>query len=165
MPFHAVHDTGRGIRRLLAAPNDVPARDLVVWREPSIKAGAASPAHQQLYAAYKGFLSEAIDLSLDWWDGMIEAGVERGLDPAAAEAEAFKLVFAGPAARGEVVWTVREHWLKCDALNRTLPPAQRVPPQVLLLGWLVDERQDQWVEVLTGMPYWPIGLGADGRWE
>jgi hypothetical protein len=40
-----------------------------------------------------------------------------------------------------------------------------VPPQVFLFGWLVSEGgHDEWVEVMTAMPYWPIGLSEQGEW-
>lgn len=39
-----------------------------------------------------------------------------------------------------------------------------VPSEVLLLHWLLDGRHDSWIEALTCMPYWPIGLDGEGNW-
>ena len=163
MPFHPVHNPKRGIQRLLEAPRDVPVRDPIPWRSPPIRNAAASPAHRALFADYKKHLDGAIRKALAWWDDMVKAAIDRGADPAAAEKEVYHRTFSGPAARGEVIWTLRTYWLKCVAANREVPVEQRVPPQVMLLGWLVDERLDEWVTVLTGLPYWPIGL-EDGEW-
>jgi hypothetical protein len=164
MPFQPAHDVKRGLHRLLNAPFDVPVRDPLPLKALSIKLAAASPPHRALFAEYKGVLGGAMRAALEWWEGMITAAMNRGADAATAQKDVYRTVFAGPAARGEVVWAVRTHWLKCVAANREVAPEARVPPQVLLLSWLVDERRDDWVTVLTGMPYWPIGLSADGEW-
>jgi hypothetical protein len=164
MPFAPTHSIPRGLHRLLKAPQDVPVRDPVPWREPPISHAAASPQHQLLFAEYKERLAQAMDIAEDWWNGMLQAARDRGLDAADAAKEVVSLVFAGPAARGEVVLTVRTFWLRCVALNREVEPAMRVPPQVLLLGWLVDDGRDRWVAILTRMPYSPLGLDEAGEW-
>ena len=41
---------------------------------------------------------------------------------------------------------------------------QHIAPELSLLAWLRDGRHDSWVEVLTALPYWPVGLDAKGRW-
>jgi hypothetical protein len=164
MPFQPQHNVARGIHRLLMAPQTVPVRDPVPWRDPPITVDRASPRHQALYAEYKEVLAEAMLIAEGWWDDMVEAATDRGLSPDDAAQEVLSMVFAGPAARGEVVWTVRTFWLRCHALNRESSESERVPPQVLLLRWLVDEKQDRWVDILTGMPYWPIGLSEDNDW-
>ncbi len=145
MPFAPTHSIPRGLHCLLKAPQDVPVRDPVPWREPPVPHAAALPQHQSLFAEYKELLAEAMDIAEGWWDGMLEAARDRGLGAADAAKEVSSLVFAGPAARGEVVWTVRTFWLRCVAVNREVEPAMRVPPHVLLLGWLVDDGQDRWV--------------------
>ena len=165
MPYHPIHNVQRGVYRLLHAPDDIAVRDPVPWRDPPVQAEQASAGHRAIFSEYTDFLAEAIDIiALGDWEDMISAGVQRGLDPAAAEKELHDRYLAGPAAQGEVVWAVRTHWLKCVALNRELPPAQRVPPQALLLQWLIDKGHQQWVTVLTAMPYWPLGLDEDFNW-
>jgi hypothetical protein len=165
MAYHPKHRVERGIFRLLHAPDDVPIKDAVPWSEPPMKMAEASPGHRAIFREYADFLADAIDIiALGQWDDMIEAGVARGLDPAAAEEEVYRCYYAGPAQTSEVVWAVRTHWLKCVALNRELPPPQRVPPQCLCLQWLIDEGHQQWVTVLTAMPYWPLGMDEKGNW-
>jgi hypothetical protein len=164
MPFHPRHDVGRGIHRLLMAPQDVPVRQAIPWRDPPPALSAAPPPHQALYAEYVGFLEEAVEIAEEWWDNMVQVAVDGGLPPADAERAVLHRVFSGPAAAGEVVWTLRTYWLRCAALNDEVKAEQRIPPQVLLLRWLVDAGRTPLVNVLTGMPYWPIGTDEKGNW-
>src|SRR5438477_13165200 len=106
MAFAPTHSIPRGLHRLLKAPQDVPVRDPVPWREPPLSRAAASPRHQSLFDEYKEFLAEAIDIAEGWWDDMVQAARDRGLSAADAVKAVSSLAFAGPAARGEVVWTV-----------------------------------------------------------
>ncbi|KIG12825.1 hypothetical protein DB30_00988 [Enhygromyxa salina] len=70
----------------------------------------------------------------------------------------------GPVADPHVIGVIRAYWLACEAINAKLPHSARVAPERMLLAWLVDGRHDSWVRLLTAMPYWPIGLDAEGRW-
>jgi hypothetical protein len=162
MPFTTVHDVQRGIRRLMTAPRDLPPT--APYADPPIALAQASPAHQELFADYCEILEQALELAEDWWGRLLEVQRDQGRDPEAALEAVYARRAAGPASRGEVVWTVRAHWLECVALNQTLPEAQRVPPEVLLLHWLCDGEHEEWVQVLSGMPYWPIGLDPAGNW-
>ncbi|MFY2556012.1 hypothetical protein ACN469_00055 [Corallococcus terminator] len=146
------------------APQDVPVKDPVPWREPMLTLEAASVGHRALFKEYEEFLEAAMLIAFDLWEGRIQVRVERGLDPDAALNDAYSTFFAGPAACPQLVWVLRTYWLKCVALNRTVPPDERVPPQVLLFGWVMQAGQDDWVQVLTAMTYWPMGIDADGHW-
>ena len=95
---------------------------------------------------------------------MIGQFTAQGMKPEQALKQAYHCHFAGPAANPRIVWIVRTFWLECVAINQETPEAQRVPPEVLLLHWLVEDQHTEAVKVLTGMPYWPIGLSADGQW-
>ncbi len=75
----------------------------------------------------------------------------------------YELRPAGPAARPEVVWVVRTYWLECVNINRQLPPNRRVPPETLLIEWLQNGGRSTLVAVLSGMPYWPIGIDQNGE--
>lgn len=162
MPFTTVHNVQRGIARLMNAPRDLPAT--APYADPPVALAHASSEHRELFADYTEVLEQALELAEDWWAGLIQAQRDNGLsDDDALEAVCSRRP-AGPASRPEVVWTIRTHWLECVALNATLPEAQRIPPEVLLLHWLRDGEHDEWVQVLSGMPHWPIGLDADGNW-
>lgn len=140
-------------------------REPILWRDPPLRLSAATAQHQNLYGVYKEYLEEALDIAEQWWDGMINDAVNlKGVDALEAEKGLFDEVFAGPAACDQVVWTVRSFWLRCVALNREVAHDDRVPPQVLLIGWLIDEGRNDWATILAGMPYWPIGLDEKGDW-
>jgi hypothetical protein len=162
MPFSTIHNVERGVRRLMSAPRDLPAS--APWTNPPITRGAASPGHRALFDEYLRFMGDAIGIAEAWWAGKVGETAQSGARWRAAVTEAYALRFAGPASCPEVVWTIRTFWLRCVAANRDVPDVQRVPPEVFLLYWLLDGQHDEWVQVLTCMPYWPIGLDAQGRW-
>jgi hypothetical protein len=163
MPFRTIHDVQRGVHRLIHSPRDVVAQRPDAPRTP-LPIAQATPEHRALFDEYKEHLDEALDIAEQWWDGLIQTRIDAGADLRGAVQAAYDLAFAGPAARPEVVWTIRTFWLHCHALNAKVPAAQRVDPQVMLLGWLIDDGKDEWVQVLTGMPYWPIGVDEHGEW-
>ena len=164
MQFTTIHDVQRGIHRLLQAPRDVAVKNPVEWKDPPATLHAATSRHQELFADYKEFLEEALEIAEEWWNDQIQVQLDDGLAPDAALNAVYANVFAGPAARPEVVWTLRTYWLKCDAINRETAVEEQVPPQVFLLSWLMDGSHDAWVQALTGLPYWPIGLSDSGQW-
>jgi hypothetical protein len=68
---------------------------------------------------------------------------------------------------------IQAYWALCHEINHALVDKKRhVAPESLLLGWLRDSsgngsgdrRRNSWVEILSALPYWPVGLDADGRW-
>jgi hypothetical protein len=146
----------------MSAPRDLPSS--APWTDPPIARQAASQDHQELFAEYIEFMGDAIRLAEIWWEGVIRARELAGADRRSAIDSAYQLRFAGPASSPEVVWTIRTFWLRCVALNHKHPEKQGVPPEVFLLYWLLDEMHDEWVQVISGMPYWPIGLDANGDW-
>lgn len=124
--------------------------------------GRATAKFRALHARYLTDFERVYDTAVDFFEGPIEGRVgEYGMSRKAAIEDAYDRYFAGPAAAPEFVWLVRHHWLAFDALNRTLPEAQRVSPPHALLGWLEDKAL---IRMITCLPYWPIGRDADGRW-
>lgn len=162
MPFVTRHDVARGVWRLLRAPRDLPPS--APWTDPPISRRRADDRYRELYDEYVEYLHDAMGIAEGWWAGLIQDARDAGLSEREALATAYDRRYAGPVTRPEVVWTVRTFWLKCVDLNRTMPEEARVPPEVLLLQWLLDDGHDEWVQVLTGMPYWPIGLDVNGNW-
>lgn len=162
--MRTTHDLQRGIHRLLAAPFDIGTATAVPLHAPYRTQDQASAAHRDLYAEYVDVLADAMEIAQDLWEDRVRAREADGMAPDDALSHAYDHFFAGPAACGELIWTLREYWLRCDVLNRALPLEERVPPQMLLFGWVLDEGQDLWVQILTAMPYWPIGVDEDGQW-
>ncbi len=162
MAFKVAHNVEKGVRQLLDAPSDI--AHLVPPQGRPRPLSEAAAGHRQLFALYLADLSTAYAIGDEWWKGCV--GAFQGLGHSADEANelAYEKRVAGPASAPEVVWFVRSYWMAFDKLNTELPEGERVPPAVALLGWLVDGDHDDYVRLLTCMPYWPIGLDAEGNW-
>ena len=152
----------RGINRLLQAPRDLPRWDRHLGDPGRPRASAR---HLTLFEEYALELGPAAHLAEETWDGELAWRISHasGGDP---RTEQWMEYPAGPAAQPHVIALVRRVWLACDALNRAVPPDQAVAPEVLVLKWLAEVRppDDLSVQVLSCMPYWPIGLDIDGNW-
>ena len=148
------------VARLLSAPLDLP---LPPESPDPVRQGEAAENHENLFARYVAELQWAVSEAIPWWDALVRRRVERGESEEAAIRANYELRPAGPASRPEVVWVVRSFWLRCAHLNQTLPVDRRVRPEVFLLKWLQSSTQyGVLVAVLSGMPYWPIGLDETG---
>jgi hypothetical protein len=156
------HNWQKGLWRLTHCMQDVTVAD--ASRGSPIARTSASPKHKKLFKEYREYLEDAVAIAGEWWEGRIETKTDEGMSAADALEECYEESPAGPASRGEVVWTVRNFWLRCDEINRGLPEDKRVLPEVFLLQWLFDDGVDEEARVLAGMPYWPIGMDADGQW-
>ena len=141
-----------GLERLLMAPNDVRPPDQVIHADPA----SITAEHAQLFHAYRAHLHLTLLQTQQWWAGIVSV---RGSVEAA-----YLHTPVGPVVDPHVIGVIRAYWLACEAINATLPLCARVAPERMLLAWLVDGRHDSWVRLLTAMPYWPIGLDAEGRW-
>lgn len=162
MSFEVLHNVANGIRQLLDAPNDL--AHLILDQGDPKRLEAASEEHQRIFAAYLRDFAVAYEIGDSWWEGCVAAFMQDGETKEAANELAFEKRLAGPASAPEVVWFVRKYWLEFSELNMGLPRSQRVPPQVALLGWLVAQELNDYVRLLTCMPYWPIGLDENGNW-
>ena len=153
------HDTAKGVARLLAAARDLPPADTPVHAS----AGRAdAPRHREVFASYVRHLRWAVALAIPWWNDLVHARMSRGEHEAAAIRSSYVLRPAGPASRPEVVWVVRSHWLACADLNGQVAGHQKIRPELLLLEWLRDDGHELELKVVSGMPYWPVGLDASG---
>jgi hypothetical protein len=162
MSFEIIHNLDKGVRQLLEAPFDLAA--LVPDQGKKKPISAATDQHRSLYAAYLADFAIAYEIGDDWWAGCVQAHIDEGHDREEAVELAYEDRLAGPTSSPEVVWFFRKYWLAFDEINRQLIPKERVPPQVAMLGWLVEDGHDEYVRFLTCMPYWPIGLDENGNW-
>lgn len=160
--LETIHSIEKGIRRLLDAPTDL-YRDIPdqgftrKWAE-------ASTRHQALYIEYVSDFAEAYEIGESWWNDCVDACALEAGSRAEAIDQAFAKRLAGPASAPEFVWFVRTYWLAFDEVNHGLASTDRVPPQSAMLQWLLDDKYDNYVRLLTCMPYWPIGLDENGNW-
>jgi hypothetical protein len=158
-PITFEFDVANGVRRLLGQPGDVMPREA---GRPGLPRAAAPEGHRDLFDDYLNDLRLAYDLAVEWWEGTVEAQEEEGMGHEEAVAAALDARLAGPAAHPSVVYMVRSYWLLCEEESRGSGVV--VHPEELLLGWLVEAGEDDLVKLLACMPYWPIGLDAEGRW-
>ncbi len=158
-----LRNTGEGIQRLMHAMFDIGAYD--GWAAPDRTLSEAAQDYQTLYEGYVALLRVAHTEAHRRWDGTVNALAKaEGLPLEVALEVAHDRQWAGPGGDPNVVWVVRLIWLECHRSNTEMPPEQRVRPETLLLQWLIDDNEEKLVELIGCMPYWPIGLGADGQW-
>lgn len=151
---------GLGAKRLLEQPRDLPLGNVA-----EMPLEASPPQYHALFQSYIDDLEWAADIAVEWWNNLVRVSMERDT---LTEMEAMRAQYrqrpAGPASRPEIVFVVREYWLKVIALNEANVGQTGVTPQSLLLAWLQDNGHLHLYDILTGMPYWPIGLDSQGRW-
>jgi hypothetical protein len=162
MALETIHGIEKGISRLYCQPTDIEVAMPQGSARPLSKAGKA---YQALFAEYRDALEKVLPIAAAWWSGIITSQM-KGTSQSREEAttNAFLQRIAGPASDPQVIAVVRTSWLKCAQLNAAAPEADRVPPQEVLLGWLVEAGESDLVQLITCMPYWPIGLDASGNW-
>jgi hypothetical protein len=158
-----VERTREGLDRLLLAPGDLDRWDRLLG-DPG-KEGA-SAEHRRLFEQYKSELREVAAEAERQWDAEISALRELSENPAEAVRERWMMIPGGPAARPFFVAFIRRMWLAVDSLNRRVPEAQAVAPEVFLVNWLMEEipLDDVRLRVLAVIPYWPLGLDLEGNW-
>ncbi|GEM_PF-1195600 len=153
------HGLERGIERLLKAPDDLRPEPM-----PSVTQAARPELLEMAHAAYRRALEGALIAAERWWSALLFAAEERGAEAEEAEADCYIRHPFGPVSHPRVTGVIQAYWILCDACNGSLRAAERVAPEQFLLAWLMNGRHESWVEVLTAMPYWPIGMDARGSW-
>ena len=151
-----------GLERLLTAPLDLKGCGARIYAD-TVRAHQPSE-HKYLFQAYTKELKEVIPEARRIWRAIVAECLKKAHDPERATVDALNFQPAGSAFDGRVIAVVRKYWLACDSLNSRIEENIRVSPQVFLLAWLVEVDYREAVEVLAGMPYWPIGLDQDGKW-
>ncbi|MER9404139.1 hypothetical protein NKI36_08755 [Mesorhizobium caraganae] len=158
---YMVHNSETGFQRLMEAPKDIPQHAHFCAKEIDLK--EAHPEYGSLFGQYQERLRDAVAEAGEWWNAVVDSLVENeGGDFKKGLVAAYSGWPAGPSSNDRVVEAVREYWLKVCRVGETLKKADRVAPELFLLGWLPKKSVER--TVLTGMPYWPIGLDAQGMW-
>jgi hypothetical protein len=160
--METIHNVKKGVSRLYCSPTDLDDRQKIDGTP--VPYPAAGQHYQRLFDGYLRDLAEVFPIADEWWTSLVDAQEVDGLSRSEAIEEAFDKRLAGPAAASEVVSLIRRTWLACAEINVRSAESERVPPAVLLLGWLVDREEEPLVRLLTCMPYWPIGLDENGNW-
>jgi hypothetical protein len=146
---------------LMEAVLDVAPEDHPAW----ISRNAADSGHKLLFASYVRELRAAKKVAEEWWEAIVKNRVlsTRG-GRAQAVISARESRPLGPLSDSNLIGVLRRFWLECVARNEGVPLDQRVPPEVFLLGWLMDSREDQLAKFISGLTFWPIGLDKKNRW-
>jgi len=162
--FETIHRVDIGIERLMNCPADLPSTGAIRC-DPPLPHAKASSAYQDLFLEYHRDLEVALSESEIWWAGVI-LRTSSGFFSRKRTAvhAAYDRFSAGPGGHPVLLGVIHKYWMKCVVLNESLGEAQGIPPEVLLLHWLADGEHSSWVECLTCMPYWPIGLDESQLW-
>jgi len=150
-----LHDVDLGVLRLLSAPADL---------RPTNSTPRPNSVHVAAHRAYCRDLEHALIEAERWWRGLVRDSTSQGRGDDEALEDAYAFCIAGPAGHGQVLGVLQTYWALCEQLDATLPAEQYVAPELFLLDWLRDGKHESWVRILSGLPYWPIGLDAEGNW-
>ncbi len=156
------HDIKLGIMRLMIAPRDV--KPDLEFSPSDLPLEKAASTFCSLFQHYIADFVDVYELVSEVWESDLDELVEDG--SSIEEAIQIKLdnCAAGPAEHPNLIWLVRKYWLSCAQLNTSISVLERVQPEVFLLKWLIDQERSDYVQLLTAMPYWPIGLDENGNW-
>jgi len=150
-----------GIARLLVAPRDLALSGAVVIHASPARSEASAP-HRALYGKYRKELKKVLDEAEQWWAYRTESLKEEVGSAKEARIANWAEFPAGPVSDPNTVAVIRKYWLACAALNAGEAPP--VAPESFLLQWVVDDGDMATAELLSAMPYWPVGLDGAGRW-
>jgi hypothetical protein len=117
-----------------------------------------------LFAAYVSELRRAKQDVEEWWKTLIDAEEKRTGDRKQAVQNVKERRPPGPVIHGSIQAIIRKYWLECAKLNQVLVPSDQVPPEDLLLGWLMNGENEDLAEFLSAIRYWPIGMDHKGNW-
>jgi hypothetical protein len=159
------HDVERGLERLLGAGADLRTRPSTA----KLSLAEADDAHRLAHAAWLRDLERALIEAERAWVRELSHREARGRSREQALDDLHTKHRAGPVGHPRVLGVIQAYWALCHEINHALVDAKRhVAPEQLLLGWLRDpsgdRRHESWLEILSALPYWPVGLDADGRW-
>jgi hypothetical protein len=157
------HDVARGLERLLGAGVDLRPRTSGTTQERTLD--EADDIHRLAHAAYLRDLERALIEAERTWARDLAHREAHGSTREQALDDLYLRRRAGPVGHPRVLGIIQAYWALCHEINHALVDQQRhVAPEQLLLGWLRDGRRGSWLEILSALPYWPVGLDADGRW-
>ncbi len=140
------------------------ARDVRNELAPRPSSKRVGPRHRKLFDQYVKDLRRAQEWALSWWTSMIRTELQATPDQRDAERNVSRRNPVGPVAHVGVIYVLRRYWLDCVALNREVPAAEQVQPEDFLLGFLLYSSYGDLGRFVAQLPYWPIGLDADGNW-
>lgn len=162
MDLRTRHSIDLGKERLLNAPRDVVS--VPTCPEQETQRQFADREFQQMFQSYLKDMADVYEIASETWEADLDELIEYGSTEEQAIETKLGICAAGPAENLSLTWLIRKYWLECDMRNRHCDKSRRVRPETLLLSWLEPGRHDDFIRLLTCMPYWPIGLDENGNW-
>ena len=156
------HNIRTGVYRLHNAPKDVYTR--MSYSDAIVEFDKVGQQYKELYDDYNKDMQSTLENASAQWEAKLDTLIQTGLSEPDAIAALIKKRVAGPADHPMVTWVVRKYWLACDALNRESTSGGWVPPETFVVKWPYDQGRDNFIELLSALPYWPIGLDENGNW-
>jgi hypothetical protein len=138
--------------------------DLVPRAVERTSLSSSPPEHFELFRNYVAELRRVRARAEAWWEDLLASELERVGDRDEAKRNVESRRPAGCAVHPAVIAVIRAFWLACAALNERLGAQQRIAPEQLVLGWLVQAGDDALAEFVSTLPFWPLGLDSAGRW-
>jgi hypothetical protein len=124
-----------------------------------------SSRHAKLFENFVDALIAAKEEADGWWQAVIDTEAKRSHADVMALANVEARHPAGPAAYGSIVHVIRTYWLKCAALNkRASIDTEAVAPEEFIMLWLARSSHQDLARFLSTLPFWPMGLDAEGNW-
>lgn len=157
------HDTQMGSTRLLEQGLDL-FYPLSERRQGKRGIEARPSSYLMIYREYVAILNSSTVNAVTWWNSLVVRANEQIGDVDKSIRLNYELRPAGPASHPFIVATVREYWLKLTQLPKNDTDDVELFPPTILLNWLIEDGFTDMSDLLTGMPYWPIGLDENGNW-
>ena len=156
------HNVETGVYRLTHAPKDLFPKKTIDRK--NVPMESAPKVYRKLFDQYLNDFENVYELAAATWNGEIEDLEAQGLSQAEAIQQMLDQQIAGPAAHPGFTWLIRKYWLACDELNSKNTTPVKILPETFLLEWLVSSEKSTYVQLVSAMPYWPIGLDGVGSW-
>jgi hypothetical protein len=117
--------------------------------------------HRALLSEYIAEFREAKKVAEKWWQDLVGSEIDESWKAAVAAAK--RRWPDGAPSHPFVVGVIVKYAKACDALNRSLDRADRVPINQFLIDALSSTDTEDLAEFTEPLSYWPLGLDEDGR--
>jgi hypothetical protein len=122
--------------------------------------------YEPLYEDYKRELRELYEKLIAERSVVIKRLVDEDGMSAENAMQKFNMEEGPLVHDGRAICLIRKYWLEIARLEkeRTLKGLETMLPLTFLVEDLMDDEEDDLVEFLTEIAYWPIGLNQNNDW-
>ena len=144
------------------------ARDVQTRPRPEPRSSQIPSSHRELSDRYVRDMRQAMRGADAWWHAMVTTQMQGGLDRSAAERAVRRRYPIGRCVNRGVIATLRRYWLACEEINKLSLASGNddgyMRPEYFVLGVWVDSPFSDLAEFISHLPYWPLGMDAQGQW-